>query len=505
MASEMIVILDYDGKHAISAANKLRSDSVYCEILPHDVPFSEIAARDPKGIILIGGSDDAFMQNAPRVPEQVLEMGIPVLGIGYGARGLLNRFGARLVDSVLDKQTQQVLFDDSPLFSGLSLIERYFERIDQIEYPPEFSVIAKSGEGIPVAFSMKDRPIFGMQFFAEQNDPDGLRIMSNFSRGICGCAPEWNVETFVERQVAAIRASVEGEALIAVSGGIDSAVAAMLMHRAIGKRLHCVHIDTGLLRKDETDVVIGILSDRFGLDLIHIDASERFLRRLRGVSNPEDKHLGITEELVSAFVDAAAGFDEVDCLVQGTIYSDVLARLDIDEAYSIARQTGELVRERTNIRKIIEPVRMLFKEEVRKVGEFFGLPPELVHRQPFPVTGLALRCLGEVSAHKLRLLRESDAIFQEEIVQSGHDKRIWQSFCVLTDIRSHSVRGSLDELEYTVALRAVNRHSSGVINAYRMPYDLLERVVSRITSEVPGINRVVYDMTGKPPAMVEWE
>lgn len=506
MTGDMVLILDFGGISATSVARKVRGERVYCEILPHDVPAEVIRERNPKGILLVGGPEDAYLENSPTVSAAVFAMDVPVLGIGYGARALARMLGAKLVDSLLDRHTQQVDCEDSPLFSDLGRIDRYFERVDVLDYPDNFEILARGTDGVPVAFSIAQRRLYGMQFYAEQNDPDGLKILNNFIVKICGCAQWWEMETFISKQIEEIRQQVgDGSALLTVSGGIDSTVAAVLMHRAIGRRMHCLHVDTGLMRKGETRLVQDVFADRFGMDLIRVDASERFLHGLRGIHDPAEKHRIVARELVESFVDAAAAIERVDCLVQGTIYSDILGGKDVEEPTSISEQMNKRLGERIHLEKLIEPVRMLFKEEVRQVGEILGLPTELVHRQPFPVTGLANRCLGEVTAYKLKLLRESDAIFQEEIVLAGLDKRIWQSFVVLTDIRSNSMREELNAYEYTIALRAVNQIGTGEITAYRLSYDVLERVVERVSAEVPGINRVVYDITGKPPASVEWE
>jgi len=387
----------------------------------------------------------------------------------------------------------------------LTASERYINRMDAIELPEGFQAIATGG-GHAAAFADEDRKLYAMQFSAEQNDPDGLSILSNFAYIICKCDPWWSMDTFAQLQVEAVRERIgSGSAIMAISGGVDSSVCAALMHRAIGSRMHCLYVDTGFMRKDETAFIKKTFANQMGLDLIMIDARERFLSKLKGIVDPEAKRKIVGEEFVRVFEEEAAKIGDIEYLAQGTIYSDVIESIGVE---------GEMIKSHHNVgglpsniqfKSIIEPLRELFKDEVRQVGEALEMPKEIIYRQPFPGPGLSVRCLGEVTEEKLNILREADAIFCEEIASAGIDKRIWQYFCVLTDIRSTGVKNNNRTYEHVIALRAVNSIDAMSASAYRMPYDLLERVSARITNEVPGAGRVVYDITGKPPGTIEWE
>lgn len=499
MHNDMILVLDFGAQQGRSIARKVRGEQVYCEVLPYDASLESIQARAPRGIILAGGTMDAFAPDAIECDPGVFDMDVPVLGMGYGARLLLRHLGGRRLKTVLSGQSAEIVFEDSPLFAGLSSTERYFERLDEHELPEGVVPIARTGDGLAVAFACENR--YGTQFYAEQNDPDGFAVLRNFAQGICGCEPTWTIERFIDDAVADIRERMGDarRALIAISGGVDSAVCAALMHRAIGDRLCCLHVDTGLMREGETEMVMRLFRERMDITPIRVDASERFLNRLAGVYDPDEKRRVIDEEFLKIFQEEAHRLGDVDCLVQGTIYNDVL------EADGRAKQSMGMVKD-IGFGRLIEPVRRLFKEEVRQVGTTLGLPVELVGRQAFPGPGLAVRCMGEVTAHKLRMLRKADAIYSEAVAQAGLDRRIGQYFAVLTDVRTRDYSALGVECPgYTVALRAVNHLGAMSANAYRLPYDLLERVVERITSEVEGVNRVVYDITGKPPASIEWE
>lgn len=505
MNEDMILILDFGGPYTLSIAQKLRGESVFCEVMPYDVSIETVREKAPKGLLFVGGSEDAFSENAPRLNPGFLGLDLPLLGIGYGARALARTLGARPVDSVLDLHTASVELSPSPLFGELQDIERFFERVDILDYPQPLSPIARTADNTVVAFEQPGRRLYGLQFYPEQNDPDGLTILNNFACDICGCEPWWSMPAYIDRIITRIREEIgDGEALMAISGGIDSTVCAVLMHQAIGNRMHCLHIDTGLMRKGETELVQEVFTKILGIELISVDASERFLRRLKGVIDPTEKRRVIVEEFEDVFADEARKLPSAHCIVQGTIYSDIIKSLDHDDPVPQSSNIDVRFDGLLENTRLIEPTRMLFKNEVRQIGQIFGLPDALVHRQPFPLSGLAMRCLGEVSGYKLKLLREASDIFREEVNAAGLDKRIWQFFVVLTDIRSNSERVATDDYEYTVALRAVNR-SGPAVTPYRLPYELLERVTARITTEVPGINRVVYDVTGNPPASIEWE
>lgn len=497
---DMLLILDFGGTQSQSVARRLRGESIYCEILPFSVSAQEICQKQPKGLLLVGGVQDAGAPDAIDCAPEVYETGLPMLGIGYGARIALRHFGGKLFGPVLEKKAAHIEFGDDPLFEGLSECDRFLERADAWELPAGFVGTAQGG-GTDAAYVCREKNLYGMQFYPESNDPDGLRILSNFA-DICNCSRHWSVGEFIDGQIEAIRAQVgDSHALIAISGGVDSSVCAALMSRAIGRNMHCMHVDTGLMRKDESAAIARVFRE-MDIDLITVDARERFLGRLVGVTDPEEKRRRIDEEFLNVFEEEAQKLGKVEYLVQGTIYPDVLS--GAAEGAFNTRYAGDMP-VRMHFGGLIEPLRTLFKDEVRQIGMALGLPEDMVHRQPFPGPGLAVRCMGEVTAQKLETLREADAIFREEVAQAGLAKKIWQYFAVLTNVQSTGVREGERTYEYTVALRAINFIDAMNATAVRLPYDLLERCVSRITAEVPGVNRVVYDVTGKPTATVEWE
>ena len=502
MFGDKILILDFGGTQARSVARKVRSERVFCEVLPHDAPIRLIGERNAKGIILAGGAEHG--DEALRCDAQVFALGLPVLALGNAARLLATEMGGKTLGILAEDRAAEISFGDSPIFDGLGDSDRYFERVDAIELPEGFAELAVSPGGLVPAFGCEEKNLYGLQFYPESNDPDGFTILANFAVGICGCAPVWSVESFVEYELEKVRRTVgDGRALIAISGGVDSAVCAALMHRAVGDNLTCLYVNTGLMRKGESELVARVFREQLGMELLCVDATDRFLARLRGVSDPQEKRRLVGDELLQVFADESRKLGAFDFLVQGTIYPDVISSHAHEGIYSLDPKevsVGDVVFERVG-----EPLRLLFKDEVRQVGEILGMPRELINRQPFPGPGLAIRCIGEVTRPKLEILREADAIFREEIADAGLDRRIWQYFAVLTDVRSAGVRGGERRYEHTIALRAVSSQDAVSAYAYRLPYDLLERVVQRITTEVPGVNRVVYDMTGKPTALIEWE
>lgn len=501
---DMLMILDFGGSQAQSVAKRIRGEHVYCEVLPCDAPTADITAKNPKGILLIGGTMDAAAEGAYDCAQEVYDLGLPMLGLGYGARVMVKHFGGRLMGAVVENKPTHVKFDDCALFAGVSEADRYIDRADAWELPEGFAGTAGDGCGLDMAFACADKNMYGLQFYPEQNDPDGLRILSNFA-DICGAKREWSVETFIENQLNEIRAQVgEGDALIAISGGVDSTVCAALMHRAIGSHMHCVHVNTGLMRKNESAMIEKVFAEQ-GIDLKVVDAEARFLAKLAGVSDPEKKRHIIGEEFIRVFEEEAAKFGKVDFLVQGTIYPDVLESRGVGGVLVKSHHNVGGMPETMKFSGLVEPLKELFKDEVRQVGEALGLPAELVYRQPFPGPGLAVRCIGALTKERLDILREADFIFREEIANAGLDRKIWQYFAILTDMRSVGVRNGKRSYDYTVALRAINSIDAMSATVVRLPYDLLETVVKRITSEVNGVNRVVYDITGKPPATIEWE
>ena len=490
MSKDMILILDLGGSQCMSAARKVRGEGVYCEILPSHVPVEALRSKKPRGLILVGAPrEDA--SGEPALSREVFHLGVPVLCVGYAARRMNAILGGECRDTALSLQTAEVTFEPCALFEGLTRCERYVSRMDNIRPFPGGRVLATTPEGVAAAFGDEERQIYGMQFSAEQNDPDGLTILSNFCRGICGCEPWWNAQTYLDEELIRIQQAVgeEGSALMAISGGVDSTVCAALIHRAIGDRLHCLFVDTGLMRKGEPERVRAMF-EAMRMPVEIVDARSRFLSALSSVTEGRDKRRIIDEVFVEVFEQEAARFPQADCLVQGTIYPDVIGSFG-------APRIGVGVPAHGRFRVVLEPTRTLFKDEVRLMGELMGIPGEIIDRQPFPGPGLAVRCMGEVTEEKLAALRLADAIFREEIASAGLEKRLGQYFAVLMNAGVQK--------EYTVALRCVSAADAVSASAYRLPYDLLERVMVRITSEVPSVSRVVYDITSKPPASIEWE
>ena len=502
MFEDKVLLLDFGGTNAQSVARKLRGERIYCEVLPYSASMEEILAAKPRGILLAGGRGPEA--ETLRCETGVFSLGLPVLAMGYGARLMVEQLGGCTHGVLAEKRAAEISFADCALFDGLTESDRYLERIDAVELPEGFSTLAFASGGLMPAFGSEQKHLYALQFYPETNDPDGLRILFNFAVAICGCEPNWSVDRFVEYELGEIRRRVgDGRVLMAISGGVDSSVCAALMHRAVGNRLTCVYVNTGLMRKGETELVTRTFREQLGLEMISVDATDRFLIRLKGVTQPREKRRAVVDELMNVFADEARRLGPFDCLAQGTIYPDVIGSYTDTGAHG--RNAEPFAMRNIAFAEIIEPLRVLFKDEVRMVGEVIGIPRELVQRQPFPGPGLAVRCIGEVTAEKLRMLRDADAIFREEIAEAGLDKRIWQYFAVLTGVRSIGLRESGPCYENVIALRAVSSQDAVAAYAYRLPYDLLERVVQRITTEVPGVNRVVYDMTSKPTAMIEWE
>ncbi|NLF28907.1 MAG: glutamine-hydrolyzing GMP synthase [Clostridiales bacterium] len=488
MTGDTVLILDLGGDQAQLTARKLRGERFFCEILPSETSADEIARRAPKGLVLAGGADGPAARQADPC---AMMLGVPVLAMGCGARQMAVSLGGQLLGTQIERRTAQIAFSDSPLFDGLGESERYFDRVDSVELPEGFSPVAYAAGGVVPAFASEEKKLYALQFYAESNDPDGLQILANFAGNICGCEPWWSMEAFAEQAVRDIQNTVgEESALIAISGGVDSSVCAALLYRAIGDRLKCLYINTGLMRKGETALVTATFRDALNMELVSVDAGERILKRLEGATDPILKRRVVEEEVMRVFQDEARSIGRIDWLCQGTIYPDVL--------------TGAACRA-CGFEKLIEPIRLLFKDEVRQLGEVLGVPKDLIARQPFPGPGLAVRIVGEVTRAKLEMLSEADAIFREEIVDAGLDRRIWQYFAILTDIRTLAMRCGKACEEYAVALRAVSSQDALTFNPYRLPYDVLERVTSRITQEVMGVNRVLYDVTGRPTSSIEWE
>ena len=492
MENDFILVLNLGGPQAMAMARKLRNQNFYTEILSRSADIELLRRKAPRGILIVGGEERT---QADCFPRAVLALGIPVLAMGGAARLMAEAIGAASEGILLQNSASQISFQPCDLFDQLSDSDRYFVRIDGFALPEGFQPIATTIDGLIPAFADFEHNLYGLQFYAESNDPDGATILSNFAGKICGCSPIWSMDYYIESELNYIRERIgDGKALMAISGGIDSAACALLMHRALGDRLKCVFVDNGLLRTGEADLVLNTFQKDLGLELITIDAGDRFLGRLKGITDSQEKRRAVQNEFVNVLSEVFQQNPDVEFLVEGTIYSDILS--------SGAEETRA---RRYDFGKLIEPLRMLFKDEVRKLGDMLGLPAPLINRQSFPGPGLAVRCMGEVTPEKLELLRKADAVFREEVRVSGQDKRLTHYFAVLCDVKTLGIRDGSRAYEYACALRAVSEQSSSFFTVGKLPYDLLERAAERITNEVPGINRVTYDVTGNRHGMIEWE
>lgn len=492
MKTSNVLILDFGGSQAQALARTIRGGGIYCEVLPYNAPIELIRQANPYGILLTGGRGGMERE----CDYEVYTLRTPVLAMGDSARAMLRQLGGRVLNAEMTDSMLSLRMEEScPLFDGMPSCERFVRRVNALELPENFRATAQA-DGMAVGFALEKKRLFGIQFDIEANDPDGLTILNNFLTDICGCERNWSMGAFIDETIRQIREQVgSGNALMALSGGVDSSVCAALMHQAIGKQLHGIYVDTGLMRKGDTETVRRVFCDQLGIQITIVDAKNRFLEKLRGVTDPIEKWHIVSREFAAVYEEEAAKLPSVDCLVEGTIYSDVLHGYELGYTPPMKSENAPL-----SVKPLIEPVRDLFKEEVRRVGEILGLPNEIVGRQSFPGAGLGIRIIGEVTEEKLRLLREADAIWHEEIVAAGLDRRIRRYFAVLSETASTGRQ----HCERIIALRALGNAGTDY-TAYRMPYDLLERVTERILRELPKIDRVVYDMTTTPPRPVEWE
>lgn len=513
MEHQRVLILDFGGQYNQLIARRVREQHVYCEVHPCTMPLTEIRAYDPIGIIFTGGPHSVYAPGAPDVDAGVFSLGVPILGICYGAQLLAHHMGGSIVPAQTDAareygKTATAFDTTSPLFQGLpEQSVTWMSHGDYIERIPEgFKITARSAACPAAAFCDEIRRFYGVQFHPEVNHTEqGARMLQNFLYNICRAGGEWTMGDFKSRAVAALREKVgTGRVLLALSGGVDSAVCAALLSEAVGKNLTCVFVDHGLLRKNEGDEVEAAFAGREGY-FIRMNAEKRFLKRLAGVVRPEEKRKIIGEEFIRVFEEESRKIGAVEFLAQGTIYPDVIESGAGTAAVIKSHHNVGGLPEHVNFREILEPLRMLFKDEVRQLGRELGLPEALVSRQPFPGPGLAIRVIGAVTEKKLRILREADAIFREELADAGSAVLASQYFAALTNLRSVGVMGDGRSYDYAVVLRAVATDDFMTADWVRLPYDLLDRVSVRIVNEVKGVNRMFYDITSKPPATVEYE
>jgi len=511
-ATETVVVLDFGGQYSQLIARRVRECGVFSELLPHDIGAAALRERAPRGLILSGGPASVYAPGAPRLDHELLELGIPLLGICYGMQLLVRELGGQVEGAEIGEFGRSELTISQPgrLLAGLPAEQPCWmsHRDSVLRAPPGFTALAASTASPVAAVEDAARGCFGIQFHPEVvHTPYGQQILQTFLRDICGCTETWTPASFIDEQVASIRAKVgDGRAICGLSGGVDSSVAALLVHRAIGDRLTCVFVDHGLMRKQEGEQVINAFRDHFKVPLVAVDAETRFLDRLAGLTGPEAKRKAIGEEFIRVFEEQAAALDGARYLVQGTLYSDVIESGGTTGADTIKshHNVGGLPEQMEF--ELVEPLRTLFKDEVRRVGVELGLPERFVWRQPFPGPGLAIRVVGgPATKDKLDTLREADAILQDEIRRAGLYRELWQSFCVLPDVRTVGVQGDGRSYGRLIAIRAVTSDDAMTADWARLPYDLLEQIASRMINELRDVNRVVLDITSKPPGTIEWE
>ncbi len=506
-----IIVLDFGSQYNQLITRRLRDFGIYSELLPHDISMTKIRQINPKGIIFSGGPNSIYDQNALKVDPEIFKLGIPILGICYGMQlmtSYLNGKVEKAANSEYGRADIEVEDTNSVLFAGLPKDEYvWMSHGDLVTGAPAGFETVASSKNCPIAAIANDQAkMYGIQFHAEvRNTQYGLDILRNFAFKVCGAKADWSMTDFIDLQIAEIRKTVgDKKVILGLSGGVDSSVTATLLHKAIGNQLTAIFVDHGMLRKNEGDEVMAALSRDLGVNIIRVNAQERFLNKLKGVTDPEQKRKIIGKEFIEVFADEAKKIKDVDFLAQGTLYTDVIES---------GTNTAQTIKSHHNVGglpkdlhfKLIEPLRKLFKDEVRELGEKLGIPHDLVWRQPFPGPGLGIRVIGEVTEDKLKLVRDSDAILRDEIKKAGLQEKVWQYFTVLPGIKSVGVMGDGRTYDYTIGIRAVTSIDGMTADFARLPWDVLQKISTRIVDEVPNINRVVYDVTSKPPSTIEWE